>query len=93
MLLYPIEISGVGGHAIVFSSHQQIDSFAINLSNQFLKMCKYLATIMSYVEKSCSLSLCCVKCFLLLILSLPPPISISELPVTLGLVWFGVKRR
>ena len=44
--------------------------FSINFSSQFLKMSKYLATIMSCAENSCSISFCCVKYFLLLILSL-----------------------
>lgn len=83
MLLYPIDISGIGGDAIVFSSHQLIDFFSISLLNQFLKMCKYLATTMSYSKRPCNLSFCYVKCFLLFILSLSLAISISELPRTL----------
>lgn len=41
-----------------------IDIFSINLSCQFLKMCNYLATIMSYTKKSCLFffSLCELFC-------------------------------
>lgn len=69
-----------------------MDIFSINLSHQFLKMCKYLATIMSYTEKSCPFILfSCVNCFAHF--EAATAISVSELPVPLVLfVLFCIKK-
>lgn len=69
-----------------------IDIFSINLSRQFLKICNYLATIMSYTEKSCLFFF--TVWIILLILRLPPAISMSELPAPLVLfVLFCIKKK